>query len=134
VQFTRPSTWGDWIVTKIPGSKCYPELLRQCDIRLWLLPAISCTSHNLLDVIPVLISRQGSYVVHLDDIIWTSSAYSDTYQFGALVYAKSGLDNTYHTLTIVDQGTDPDKRWVDIDNIVYTTGDPALKYVSCPSR
>jgi hypothetical protein len=54
----------------------------------------------------------------------SSSAYSPDYLFDQLLFSKTDLEYGQHTMTIVNAHKNPTEgRWVDVDRIIFTTGD-----------
>jgi hypothetical protein len=82
----------------------------------------------LLEALPRLTSGQGEYSAYLDDKIVRKSAYAANPTFNTSLFAATGLDNAPHTFTIVNDAQNDVQRWVDIDSIVFTTGDSTSKY------
>lgn len=71
---------------------------------------------------------QGEYTVMIDDQIVEKSAFSSDPTFNQLLFSQP-LNNTNHTLTITNVAENGPRLWLDIDQIIFTSGDDKDVYV-----
>jgi hypothetical protein len=66
---------------------------------------------------------QGSYQIVLDEEIDRRTAKSQDPTFQSLLYSRTGLNSSWHFLTISNEAQTAPDWWIDVDFIVFTNSD-----------